>query len=376
MQPPTLNLKPVDRTSSSSKRPARRPVPDARQVDPINNVRPTWEYMASKDGRDRNLIIMLHGVGDTERPFFQLAQKWQLPGTCILSLRGFFQVPLMDFPSYSYLPISMTHYLSPDPPPIPTKEQLKALQEVTLPLLKNILRYLVRDSNPNPNRSGIESESEKGIGIGKDNTPVGCGCGWDPEEIHLFGWGEGGTIGLELGRSLALSSSSPLTSTSTTSSPTTKNQNGNGNGQEKEDKDRDSKRINRLGSVISISGDLYSTPPVGAKDLGGETPVLYFHRPRVKPSSSSPSSNSSNSNADLPSPSPSWLKRTFAHPQTITAKFSPVAAQQDEKGRDIRMPEGREEWEGVMRFWSEVLVRPGMEETSSSMAGEVYEVVR
>jgi hypothetical protein len=40
------------------------------------------------------------------------------------------------------------------------------------------------------------------------------------------------------------------------------------------------------------------------------------------------------------------------------------------------MPEGREEWEGVMRFWSEVLVRPGMEETSSSMAGEVYEVVR
>jgi hypothetical protein len=63
MQPTTLNLKPVDRTSSSSKRPARRPVPDARQVDPINNVRPTWEYMASKDGRDRNLIIMLHGVG-------------------------------------------------------------------------------------------------------------------------------------------------------------------------------------------------------------------------------------------------------------------------------------------------------------------------
>jgi hypothetical protein len=63
MQPTTLNLKPIDRTFSSSKRPARRPVPDARQVDPVNNVRPTWEYMASKDGRDRNLIIMLHGVG-------------------------------------------------------------------------------------------------------------------------------------------------------------------------------------------------------------------------------------------------------------------------------------------------------------------------
>lgn len=287
----------------------------------------------------------------------------------------------MDFPSYSYLPISMTHYLSPDPPPSPTKDQLKALQEVTLPLLKNILRYLVRDSKPN--RSGIESESEKetgtGIGIGKDkSTPQGCGCGWDPEEIHLFGWGEGGTIGLELGRSLALSSSSPSPSASiSTSSSSTENGNGNrnGNGQEKEDKDRNSKRINRLGSAVSISGDLYSTPPVGAKDLGGETPVLYFHRPRVKPSPS-PSSTSSASPNSSDSDSPSWLKRTFAHPQTITGKFSPVAAQQDEKGRDIRMPEGREEWEGVMRFWSEVLVRPGMEETSGSMAGEVYEVVR
>lgn len=265
----------------------------------------------------------------------------------------------MDFPSYSYLPISMSHYLSPHPPPTPTKEQLKALQEVTLPLLKNILRYLVRD----PSRSGGES----GTGIGRRETLQGCG--WDPEEIHLFGWGEGGTIGLELGRSLALSSSSPSPSTSatTSSSSTTKNgngnENGNENGQEKEDNDGDSKRINRLGSVVSISGDLYSTPSVGAKDIGGETPVLYFHRPR-------PSSNSA------PPPPPSWLKRTFAHPQTISAKFSPVAAQQDEKGRDIRMPEGREEWEGVMRFWSEVLVRPGMEETSGSMAGEVYEVVR
>lgn len=270
----------------------------------------------------------------------------------------------MDFPSYSYLPISMTHYLSPDPPPSPTKDQLKALQEVTLPLLKNILRYLVRDSN----RSGSESEKRTGKDKG---TP--SGCGWDPEEIHLFGWGEGGTIGLELGRSLALSSSSP--SASTSSSSTTKNR--NGNGQEKEDKDRNSKRINRLGSAVSISGDLYSTPPVGAKDIGGETPVLYFHRPKVTPSSSASSTSSASPNSSN-SASPTWLKRTFAHPQTITAKFSPVAAQQDEKGRDIRMPEGREEWEGVMRFWSEVLVRPGMEETSGSgsMAGEIYEVVR
>lgn len=112
-----LNLKPVDQ-DSTSRRIHKRPTPDPARVDPVNLIRPTWEYAKSRDGEDRNLIIMLHGigrslsgksspaceadglltlirpgitVGDTEKPFFQLAQKWQLPGTSIFSLRGFFQ---------------------------------------------------------------------------------------------------------------------------------------------------------------------------------------------------------------------------------------------------------------------------------------------
>lgn len=218
----------------------------------------------------------------------------------------------MDFPSYSYLPINMQHYLSPDPPPTPTQEQLKAMQQITLPLLKNLLMYLVRD------------EKSKG-------------CGWAPEEIHLFGWGEGGTIALELARSLKISTS---TSTSTPG---------------------DDERIKRLGSVVSVAGELYSTPSVGAGDLGAETPVFYFHRPK----SSTLTSTSASASPPL------WLKRTFTAPKTHTGRHDAKAASQDEKGRDIRMPQGRDEWEVIMRFWSEVLVRPGME-----MGGEVYEVVR
>jgi len=213
----------------------------------------------------------------------------------------------MDFPSYAYLPINMQHYLSPDPPPTPTQDQLKAMQQTTLPLLRNLLKHLVEE------------------------------CGWQPEEIHLFGWGQGGTIALELARSLKLSSSAAAAAST------------------------EEIKVKRIGSVVSVAGELYSTPPVGAEDLGAETPVLYFHRPK---------SSSSSLSSSTP---PLWLKRTFSTPKVASGKFDAKAASQDDEGRDIRMPGNRDEWTEVMRFWSEVLKRPDM---GMKMGGDVYEVVR
>lgn len=57
-----LNLKPVDQ-DSTSQRIHKRPPPDPARVDPVNSIRPTWEYAKSRDGEDRNLIVMLHGIG-------------------------------------------------------------------------------------------------------------------------------------------------------------------------------------------------------------------------------------------------------------------------------------------------------------------------
>jgi hypothetical protein len=207
----------------------------------------------------------------------------------------------MDVPSFSYLPISPLHYLSPDPPPTPTNEQLETLHTQLIPLLRNLLTYLSVD------------------------------CGYPLESIHLFGWGEGGTIALELGKNVG---SDPIDV---------------GQGQSGK----------RLGSIVSISGEIYSTPPVGSNKTDYPTPILFFHRPR--PSPSTPKNTQTN-----------LLSRIFLNPQTITASFSPRSASNHERGQDIRMPSSKEEWTGLMKFWSEVLVRPGMR----MGAGEVFEVVR
>jgi hypothetical protein len=215
----------------------------------------------------------------------------------------------MDIPSFSYLPISPLHYLSPDPPPTPTTEQLQTLHTQLIPLLRNLLTYL-----------SVE-------------------CGYPLESIHLFGWGEGGTIGLELGKNVG---SHPIDL---------------GGG----------KSGKRLGSIVSISGEIYSTPPVGSGKTDFATPVLFFHRPRPTSTTSSSSSTSH----------PNLLARIFLDPKTIPAPFSPRSASLNDQGKDIRMPSTETEWRGLMKFWSEVLVRPGMRvPAGTSEAGEVYEVVR
>ncbi|KAJ4460075.1 putative phospholipase carboxylesterase [Paratrimastix pyriformis] len=48
----------------------------------------------SCDGRDTNVLILLHGLGDTPAPFANLALRMRLPQTCSLSLKGPVPVPL------------------------------------------------------------------------------------------------------------------------------------------------------------------------------------------------------------------------------------------------------------------------------------------
>lgn len=210
----------------------------------------------------------------------------------------------MDSPSFSYLPLSPLHFLTPSPTSSPTSDQLKSLQTQTLPLLRNLLVYLT-------------------------NT-----CSWDLEGIHLFGWGEGGSVALEVGRLIGREGVPVV------------------------DEQGKEETRKRLGSITSICGPLLSTPPVGSQSLNLPTPILYFHRLRAASTSTSTST-------------PTALTKTFSHPRVLAGGFEKPKA--NEYGEDIGMPRGRGEWEGVMKFWSEVLRRKGPE---MGGAGEVYEVVR
>lgn len=137
--------------------------------------------------------------------------------------------------------------------------------------------------------------------------------GWNLSDIHLFGWGQGGTMTLELASHL---SSKPLTA----------------------DQSR------RFGSVVSVCAPILSSPSTIS-----QTPVLAFTR--ISPSSA-------------------------AHQRQVTdlkKAFKDVEVIDGDKGKGGEdMPRGRNEWEGIMRFWGKVLAK----DEGWKGEGQVYEVVR
>ncbi len=102
----------------------------------------------------------------------------------------------------------------------------------------------------------------------------------------------------------------------------------------------------RFGSVVSICAGLLSHP---AKKMDLETPVLYFTRIDPRSSTGEKTVNS--------------IKRAFKRVEVVRG----------EPGRGEDMPRGRNEWEGIMRFWGHVLLKP---DEGWRGEGEVYEVVR
>jgi hypothetical protein len=47
-----------------------------------------FTYTASDDGTDENLLVLLHGLGDTHLPFAKLGASLKLPQTATLALRA------------------------------------------------------------------------------------------------------------------------------------------------------------------------------------------------------------------------------------------------------------------------------------------------
>jgi hypothetical protein len=185
----------------------------------------------------------------------------------------------METPSFTWTPLSPSDFLSDTPP----SASLQAITQHTLPLLLAALEHLTDT------------------------------CGWDAERLHLFGWGQAGSIALELARVFSV---------------------------------RPEGKGKRLGSVTSICGPILSTPALN-QSLALPTPTLYFTR------------QSDSAQKQL-------LKRTFKE-DGLTIAVCP--------GPEGAMPRGAEEWTHVMRFWSGVLARDDWMRGAGGADGEVYEVV-
>ncbi|POY76437.1 A/B superfamily hydrolase [Rhodotorula taiwanensis] len=159
-----LSVIPVQATAS-------HPAPQLQQVD--RKLRS--EYSRPRDGNvESNLLILLHGLGDTAKPFAHLGQSLNLPQTAVLALQAPARIPLLEEEAYQWWD-SFDHLGEVIQNPNPTE---------TLALLTKVLEHLVAPP-----------------------TAVPPGCGWLPSQIHLFGFAQGASCAGEL--ALAWSRSRP-----------------------------------------------------------------------------------------------------------------------------------------------------------------------
>jgi len=230
----------------------------------------TYLYSPSDDGTDENLLIFLHGLGDIHVPFAKLGKQLHLPQTATLSVRAPETVPYLYEEAYQW-------YESFD-----TLGELLARPNPThaLDVLEKLVDHLVQE------------------------------CRWPANRIHLFGFGQGGSLAAELTLQLWKARGS------------------------------DAARVH-LGSIVSVAGPLLSYPTLSKPC---PTPVLVFQRPASEATSLSA--------ADLTA-----FRKGFASVQEVKG------------GKGEGMPRSKEEWEGVMRFWSEHLGRRRIDGLYEVMSG-------
>jgi len=257
---------------SSDSRPRTKPAPKASSI-PV-----PFTYNASDDGTNENLLILLHGLGDTQIPFGKLGRQLKLPQTATLALRAPEQVPFLYEQAYQwYTSFDPLGELLERPNPTPA-----------LDLLSKVLAHLVDD------------------------------CTWPPNRIHLFGFAQGGSVAAEFALKWWKA--------------------------ELEKQKNDIQHALRpLGSVVSIGGPLLSYPTLSRIC---PTPLLLFHR--------SPPAESA-----LPSSAVAAFKKGFSH-------FVDVKT----NGND-GMPRSKDEWEPIMRFWSERLGRRQLDGLYEVLSGSV-----
>jgi hypothetical protein len=171
-----------------------------------------------------------------------------------------------------------------------------------------ITRLTSRTGVPNPNPSAaIELLCKIVDELGQ--APYG----WSPDSIHLFGFGQGGTLACETALQLCKSRQANYD----------------------------------LGSVVSMQGPLLSLPPQSSKP--GSTKILFVYRAKT-------TVTSAKTKAEI-----SALERAFTSVKTLRLT---------DKNGMASMPDSKAEWEGIMAFWSEHL----QSSSSWQRQGEVYEV--
>ncbi|KAG8967501.1 hypothetical protein FRC03_009878 [Tulasnella sp. 419] len=147
-------VRPVANTISADS-PRHKPAPKSGS----NGLGLKFWYNASDDGTDENLVILLHGLGDTHGPFGKLGKSLKLPQTATLALQAPQQIPYLYEDAFQWYP---------------------SFDE---------LGEFIKDPNPSVGVEAVLGAIEYMISE----------CTWPANRIHLFGFAQGGSVALEVG---------------------------------------------------------------------------------------------------------------------------------------------------------------------------------
>lgn len=204
-----LHLREAETPVDAAARPRVKPPPQPTAIAA------PFDYSPSDDGTDENLLVLLHGLGDTHLPFGKLGRSFKLPQTATLALRAPEQIPYLYeqafqwYPSFDPLGDVLAH-------PNPT---------TAIDYMMGVFDHLVGD------------------------------CGWPAQRIHLFGFSQGGSVAAESAQKWWRRTLQQ---------------------QQQQQKKSDSTSVQPFGSVVTVGGPLLSYPTLSALCT---TPVLVFHRP-------------------------------------------------------------------------------------------------
>lgn len=150
--------------------------------------RANFLFRHSSDGIDSNLLVLLHGAGDSHKPFHELSRQMQLPQTASLSIHasscgnGFITLPFnLGSTWFEEMDYSITGDVLPDNHP----RRVSSLS-TSVDSLIEILQSLCPADDEDPNE------------------------GWQPERIFLFGYSSGACLAMETCLRLAIMAERPL----------------------------------------------------------------------------------------------------------------------------------------------------------------------
>ncbi|EJT74102.1 phospholipase/Carboxylesterase superfamily protein [Gaeumannomyces tritici R3-111a-1] len=180
------------------------------------------------------ILVLLHGLGDSEAPFAGFARAVDLPGVLAIAVRG-----------VSPLPPAMLGLPDDDP------EAQQQQQPTRHFHWGDDLRLDGDRLDPDPGFDAAEDALLRRLVVGV----LGDRCGWDAEDVLLFGFGQGGSVALGLASRLRAS--------------------GGGGGGGGGGGDGSNRRNARFKGVVSIGGPLpRSMVPTVSDRAKAATPAL------------------------------------------------------------------------------------------------------